>query len=299
MLIRGTLMECSEPGTFRDDELLVYLDGAPGRTAVAAHLAHCPSCSQKVARYRQLEQQLTGKLYRWDCPSSQVLGEYHLGLLGNQECLQISQHLSACVLCAAELATLSHFLEYDSLLVERGNVVQDHGSAPVLSHNHHEVPVPTIVGSAWQVVERLQGRAEEALVGVRSIVATLLSNSPQLAPQRDVVAQGSSWPRRYMADDVLISLQLERDPHAQASTQMQLLGLVTRTGGALEAFQGVPVLLREQRTSTRPEGAVYTQHIDDLGNFLFSALVPALYTLELQVPAGIVIIDPLDIASLE
>src|SRR5690242_21718912 len=104
-------MECSEPGVLRDEDLLAYLDDAPVQPLVAAHISRCPRCSQQVARYRQLEQQLTGKLYRWDCPSSQTLGEYHLGMLANEARVQINLHLSSCVLCAAELATLSSFLE--------------------------------------------------------------------------------------------------------------------------------------------------------------------------------------------
>ncbi len=275
-------MECSEPGAIRDEELMAYLDGVPVRPLVAAHIARCPHCSQQVGHYRQLEQQLTGKLYRWDCPSSQVLGEYHLGMLGSEEGTRIRQHLSSCVLCAAELATLSDFLAQNPVL-ELPSVAPQVSPAPAM-HNHHHV---------GQVLEHLQ---ERALSGVRTLVAALLPAQPQLVFQRDAAAQPSSWPRRYAAEDVLISLQLERAAVSRASVQVQLLGLVTRSGAALATVQGAPVLLREQRPgadSDRGQHAVYTQHVDELGNFLFSALVPATYTLELHFPQEVIVIDQL------
>lgn len=285
-------MECSEPGTLRDEDLIAYLDGASVRPLVSAHLAHCPRCSQQLSRYRQLEQQLTGRLYRWDCPPNQVLGEYHLGMLASEEAACVKQHLSSCVLCAAELATFSSFLDNDPILQRPLSSVQDTAPAPVATQNHQDQS--TIACASRRLRDHLNQLQEQSLTGVRPIPATLLPLSPQLAARRELVAQPSSWPRRYAADDVLISLQVERDPHSQESPQVQLLGLVTCSGASLAAFQGASVLLREQGTATDPvQPGVHTQHIDELGNFLFSALLPATYTLELHIPQGIVTIDSL------
>ncbi len=71
---------------------------------------------------------------------------------------------------------------------------------------------------------------------------------------------------------------------------MQLIGFVTRKGAALESFQGIPVVLSMQ------PGTVYTQNIDELGNFVFSSLSPATYTLELQLPESVIVIEQLPIA---
>src|SRR6266704_6991949 len=116
--LKETLMECSEPGTIRDEELLAYLAGERVRPDVQQHLAQCQGCSAKLVDYRRMELSLTRKLYRWDCPPNQVLGEYQLGLLSKELTAAVKNHLSMCVLCAAEVATLTEFLAHDPWLAE-------------------------------------------------------------------------------------------------------------------------------------------------------------------------------------
>jgi hypothetical protein len=53
----------------------------------------------------------------------------------------------------------------------------------------------------------------------------------------------------------------------------------------LDALQGTPVRL------TDLAGISSTQTIDELGNFVFPALAPALYVLELHFPEGVVVVD--------
>jgi hypothetical protein len=108
-------MQCSEPGAIRDEELVAYLEGEKVRPAVEAHLVHCQCCSAQLANYRQIERKLISKLYRWNCPSNQVLSEYHLGLLSQQLTTQVKDHLNMCVLCAAEMAILIDFLTSNPL----------------------------------------------------------------------------------------------------------------------------------------------------------------------------------------
>src|SRR5438270_3077031 len=117
--LKETVMECSQPGAIRDEELLAYLAGEKVRPFVVQHLAECQRCSSQLAAYRQIELALTSKLYRWDCPPNQVLGEYQLGLLSKELTAAVKNHLSMCVLCAAEVATLTEFLANDPLLTER------------------------------------------------------------------------------------------------------------------------------------------------------------------------------------
>src|SRR5437588_1319139 len=81
--LKETPMECT--GTIRDEELLAYLSGERVRPAVVQHLADCQRCSSRLADYRRIELGLASKLYRWDCPPNQILGEYHLGLLNNRK----------------------------------------------------------------------------------------------------------------------------------------------------------------------------------------------------------------------
>jgi hypothetical protein len=84
-------------------------------------------------------------------------------------------------------------------------------------------------------------------------------------------------------EDFNISLQVERA--TGRADVLQLIGFVTRKDMALEALQGMPVLLLSESET------VSTQNVDDLGNFVFSSLIPATYTLELQSPDGIIVIE--------
>src|SRR2546428_5460597 len=129
--IKDTVMECSKPGAIRKEELLAYLAGEKVRPVVKQHLASCQYCSSQLATYQRMERTLLRKLYRWDCPPNQVLGEYQLGLLSNEHATAVKLHLSSCVLCAVEMATLSQFLANEPVHVERVSV------QPFSPNNHH------------------------------------------------------------------------------------------------------------------------------------------------------------------
>jgi hypothetical protein len=271
------LMECSEPGLVRDEELLAYLAGERVRPVVQQHLARCPRCSVRLADYHRLELSLLSKLYRWDCPPAQVLGEYQLGLLDTETALAVRLHLQTCVSCAAELKALNEFLAGDPMpVVQPGQL-----SVPNTAQNNHHVQ-PQEIGAA---LNRLLDRARS---GARRIVATLLPPQPRLAYQRNT-APSTLWPRRYTAEDFSISLQVERE--TGRTDLLQLIGFVTRKDAALEALRGMPVLLSSQ-TET-----VSAQNVDELGNFVFSSLAPATYTLELQSADGIIVIEHISLEA--
>jgi hypothetical protein len=265
-------MECSEPGTIRDEELLAYLAGEIVRPGVQQHLARCQGCSAKLADYRRVERSLTRKLYRWDCPPNQTLGEYQLGLLNNERATAIKLHVSSCVLCAVEIATLSQFLANDPLLVERVSVQTSSLS------NHHVA----------QAAKPATGRLRDVSgAHIRRVIATYLPPQPRLAYQREV-ASTEIWPRSYSAEDFNISIQLDRG--ASRRDSLQLIGFVTRKGSSLESLQGIPVVLSSQTN------AMYKQNIDELGNFVFSSISPATYMLEIQLPDSTIVIEQLPIA---
>lgn len=266
-------MECSEPGTIRDEELLAYLAGESVRPVVQQHLLSCQHCSSRLADYRRIELALTSKLYRWDCPPNQVLGEYQLGLLSGDLAAAIKIHLNTCVLCAAEVATLTQFLADDPMLVECNSV------QPSSLHNHSSAP-----HEVKRLVTRMRDRSA---IQVRRIVASLLPPQPRFAYQRNV-ASSEAWPRRYTAEDFSISIQVERATSRGGS--LQLIGFVTRKGATLEVLQGIPVILSSH------SNIVYTQNIDELGNFIFSSITPATYTLELRLPESTIVIEQLPIA---
>lgn len=266
-------MECSTPGVIRDEELLAYAAGEKVRPAVEAHLAHCQRCSNLVTEFRGLERSLTQKLYRWDCPPNQILGEYQMGLLSSDLEKAVQLHLKKCVLCAAEVATFIEFMANDPMLVERAAV------QPSSQNNH--------IGVKQQVQRALEELRERSTTGVRRIVATFVPPQPRLAIQRNKVIDAAVWPRRYTVEDFSISMQLERG--TERADALQLIGLVTRKGASLEALQGIPVSLLS------PGSSIYTQLVDELGNFVFASISPATYSLELQLPDTTIVIEQLPV----
>lgn len=272
-------MECSKPGTIRSEELLAYLAGEKVRPAVKEHLASCQYCSSQLAAYGRMERTLIKKLYRWDCPPNQILGEYQLGLLSNEQAAEVRAHLDHCVLCAAEVTALNEFLENDPMLVERSAAAPQRVSALATAQNNHR----PVQNAPWG----LDSLHERASAGLRRIVATLLPPQPQLA--LGVRGSQAVWPRRYAAEDVSIDVQLERGANSKDS--LQLIGFVTRKGMTLKALEGTSVQLSSHAQT------MYTQTIDELGNFVFSPIIPATYTLEVLFPDGIVVIEQLPVTA--
>ena len=278
-------MECSAPGTIHDEELLAYLAGERVRPVVPQHLASCQSCTSKLADYRRIEHTLIGKLYRFDCPPSQILGEYELGMLSGEDAAAVKRHLSMCALCATDVATLADFLTDDATLVEHPALPRHKDPVSPSSPNSH--------GPAHVAKHALDRIREQSGDGIRRIIASLLPPQPRYAHQREVgnalnTLESVTWPRRYSAEDISISISVEREPNRRDS--LELIGFVTRNGAPLEALQGLPVLLASQAN------VQYTQNVDELGNFVFSSVVPATYTLELQFPDRTIVIDTLPVA---
>jgi hypothetical protein len=270
-------MECSEPGLIREEELLAFLAGERVRPVVEQHLTRCLRCSARLAEFRRLELSLLSKLYRWDCPPNQVLGEYQLGLLSREDALAVEFHLRTCVVCSVELNTAREFLAGDPMLVEQPSSLRLSAVEPV--QNNHHVQLPEMGAVLGRVLDR-------ASHSVRRILATLQPPQPRLVYQRNT-ASTALWPRRYVAEDFHISLQVERETgHADS---FQLIGFVTRTHVALQDLQGMPVLL------SSGSDTVSAQQVDELGNFIFSALAPASYTLQLQASDGIIVIEQIPV----
>jgi hypothetical protein len=274
-----TLMECREPGVIRDEELFAYLAGERVRPAVAQHLATCPSCMEQAATYRNMDRTLTSTLYRWNCPPSQVLGDYQFGLLAPNQSTEVRSHVSTCAACTSELAVLSTFLANDPWLEARPAV------QVAARQNSHPVQ------SAKRALENLR---DQSLESARRIAATFVPSQPRLASQRDAASQIALWPRSYTAEDLNISIQVERGVNRRDA--LQVIGFVTRKGAALEALDGTPVQLLASSSVTGTTEIAHIQKIDDLGNFVFSQIVPATYVLELQLPEGVVVIDQLPVS---
>jgi anti-sigma factor RsiW len=93
----------------REEQLIAYMDGEADE-AVKQHIEACNSCTARLEPFVALQSDLLRALYRLHCPDSQVLGDYHMGLLAEAKASTIREHLVECPYCAAELEALKQFL---------------------------------------------------------------------------------------------------------------------------------------------------------------------------------------------
>ena len=74
-------------------------------------VAQSPEDAARVEQARHMEQNLRASLYRWDCPTSGQLRDYHMRLIAHDEMHMINHHITVCALCKKELAELESFLD--------------------------------------------------------------------------------------------------------------------------------------------------------------------------------------------
>jgi hypothetical protein len=110
-------MECSLPPALTDDQISAALDQA-ATPDVTEHLARCPSCAARLEQARSAERALYANLFRWDCPSPQILAEYHLGSIAAEQQRAIARHLEQCVHCTEEIGELVLFMRDEAPIVE-------------------------------------------------------------------------------------------------------------------------------------------------------------------------------------
>ncbi|WP_129672048.1 zf-HC2 domain-containing protein [Candidatus Chloroploca sp. Khr17] len=89
--------------------LLAVADGEADEETLA-HVRTCPHCSQWVTRLRRMQTLLRQRLYRLECPSTEMLVDYCQGLLDPEEASAIRQHLKYCPHCHAEVNLLESSL---------------------------------------------------------------------------------------------------------------------------------------------------------------------------------------------
>jgi len=92
-----------------DDQIVAFLDGEASAETLA-RIAADEGFRATAARYARTQQALQGRLYRFDCPAPQELGDYEAGLLLPAARTAIAAHITGCPLCLAEVRTLRAFL---------------------------------------------------------------------------------------------------------------------------------------------------------------------------------------------
>lgn len=105
-------MDHLHSGGVTPDDLIAYIDGeAP--PAVTAHVAGCPECAARAREYARTQQQLRVRLWRFDCPPAQTLGEYVFDFLAPEERTRVAGHVIECPRCAEEVEQLRALLAAD------------------------------------------------------------------------------------------------------------------------------------------------------------------------------------------
>ena len=199
-------MPCNNPPPLSDETISAILDGDT-TPETEAHLQQCGDCAARLVEARQWEHAIAGQLHRWDCPSPQELGDYHLGSVTQARQRSIAAHLDVCVRCSAEIEDLRVF-------------VADEVAAPIRS-------TETTTGQSQP-----RGR-------LRAMVAQLLPRTPGFAGAAlrgsgdgPMIAQCSA------ATIVLEAQQLEQQT-------VRLTGQIADEAGEQERWDGALVEVRQ------------------------------------------------------
>jgi anti-sigma factor RsiW len=104
--------DCIQPGAVTPADLVAYAEGEAGPDVVA-HIRRCAHCGAEARAYARTDRRLRQVLYRADCPSTQTLGEYELGLLTPTQRQEVAAHALDCPRCADELKALRDFMAGD------------------------------------------------------------------------------------------------------------------------------------------------------------------------------------------
>lgn len=184
-------MPCYMPPEIDATELLAFVNGDAG-DRVAEHLRLCDHCRARAEAIASQEGRLTSLLYRFDCPSSQELGEYQLGMMDATRKASIDEHLGWCLHCSQELEQLDSFLD---------ELEPDIAPAPLQAVR---TLVAQLVSRSRQALDRLQpDPLRPAMAGVRG------------------TAQG---PLVFEAEDAQISIRIT--PDEQTPGTYKALGLI-------------------------------------------------------------------------
>ena len=263
-------MACVQLTKLSDSALLAYLAGEAD-AVISVHLTLCHECRQRAAALAAQERRLTVNLYRRECPPSLTLSEYQLGLLPTTESRTIARHLRQCPRCTNELQILTNYLA---------------DVAPTLAIE------PTL-----GVLERariLVARLVENLSSVDAAGGLFTGAAPALAGVRGDAGAHLV----YAVEDVQVIIDVQTD--AQQPAHRVLLGLllgltdpqqITAQLWPAEQPVAAPLARAAQLPDQRPALSippeartkpVATTTVDELGNFVLTALPPGVYDLILN-----------------
>lgn len=150
-------LHCIEPGAVQDWELEACVNDK-ATPHVMKHLEHCPACRTRLSEYVQFERRLRQILYRFDCPSPDMLRDYYWGYLPADERRRVEAHLDSCPHCTAELADLAGFVA-----AERTQPLNTLLNQARQAAAQARLVVAQIVSPGLQPVPALRGETREVL----------------------------------------------------------------------------------------------------------------------------------------
>jgi len=104
-----TVTDGTNHGAVTPEDLIAFVDDeAPGQIGEAIRAD--PASRAAADSYAQSQRRLRERLYRFDCPAPQLLGEYDLGLLAPAERTRVAAHVVDCPRCTAEMRMLRDFM---------------------------------------------------------------------------------------------------------------------------------------------------------------------------------------------
>jgi hypothetical protein len=107
-------MDCIFASPLTDEQISLLLDGVSDED-LRSHINQCPACHRHFQEARQVETMLRKQLLRGDCPTSQKLADFQMGLLEKLEQMNVAKHLETCSTCREELRILSDFMASDEV----------------------------------------------------------------------------------------------------------------------------------------------------------------------------------------
>ena len=248
-------MDCLHPVAPDNEELLRFaLDGESLSAEASRHLEQCSTCQQRLARYKHTHAFLVSRLYRSQCPDSTKLSLYCIDLLPPGERLSIANHIQDCPLCTIEAADARHFLAQPD---------RDLLSSPLFT-------------------------LDELHATVRRIFAMPVTQQAQLVMRSD--ASEGTWPRKYRAESIHLSLHLSR----ASSGEYLLIGSITDLAESMEAFTGSMAGLYPAaggKDINRVEKPLLREQVDDLGNIVFRRVPVGEYVMIVLLPERELIIE--------
>jgi hypothetical protein len=257
------MLTCIDPRALKEGQLQAYaVDPTMSDPAVVQHVHNCPACQTEVNAMRAVSAQISDRLYRYDCLSTEVIIGLAAGILPQGERAAAEEHVRNCARCAEEVALTTDALAQPEPLLE--------WAAPSLAA-HVVAKVRRLVAT---LVSALTPEAPELALGVRLRGSSTAATKPQM----------------YRAESVTVVLRATPDP--DTAGQHLLEGLITDADAPNLARQAIPVRLLATAQADATAAPVAEETALG-GAFVLGPVPPGDYALEVTLPEAIVTIPDL------